>query len=381
MNSNIKSLSIFGVLALTTLLSSASASEDALQNSKFFQALWGNTSFYQNEQKDISIKFIGRYHGQAWSVDADQGSENGYENRRQITGFQLNIDSQWKIAAQMYIGDGGKPFYDGMYELMLGWKSKDKNTTIAIGRLDYLYTGLERSTSSKRISTLERSMLVNQLMPGEAVGVHFDRQEKAYSYHLGIFAGDINDDFSNFSAGYALATGVSLELPLVFDEGKLYVDYLFNNGFAANNAFAPYEHIISTYYKTKVGKTNLNFDITWAKGIGDVSDVRGVTLLLSYDLFSQLLLDTDFLQVNFRYHQARGGDPGALSGQRRYEHQIEPVLTGKNYRSFYAGTSYKLYSNYLKLMAGVEWARLSNSPVGGDAYKGATYSIAIRTYW
>ena len=352
-----------------------------LENSNFFQAIWGNTSFYNNEEDDIYLKFVGRYHGQAWKVDADAGNADGYENRRQIMGFQANIHSQWKLAAQMYIGDGGDPFYDGMYELMLGWKSKDKKTDLVIGRLDYLYTGLERSTSSKKISTLERSMLVNQLMPGEAVGAHINHKEDDYSYHLGVFAGDIDDEFSDFSAGHAIAAGVSIELPLFFDTGSLYVDYLFNNGFAASNAFAPYEHILTTYYKTMTGKTSLDLSLTWADGVGDISDVRGATILLNYDIASQILLDTDFLQLNFRYHQASGDDATALSGQRRYEHKIEPVLTGKNYKSLYAGASYKLYSNYLKLMAGVEWAKLTHSANGGDAYKGLTYSLAIRTYW
>lgn len=364
---------------LATLLNPAMGQD--LENSKFFQAVWGKTSFYNNEEDDVYLKFVGRYHGQAWKVDADKGSVDGYENRRQIMGFQANVHSQWKFAVQMYIGDSGDPFYDGVYELMLGWKSKDQNTDIVIGRLDYLFTGLERSTSSKKISTLERSMLANQLMPGEAVGVHFNHKAAGYSYHLGIFAGDIDDEFSEFSAGHAISTGFSVEVPLLFEKGTVYVDYLFNNGFAANNAFAPYEHILTTYYKTSTGNASLDLSLTRADGVGDVSDVQGATVLFNYDLKKHLLLNTDLLQLNFRYHQASGDDASALSGQRRYEHEVEPVLTGKNYKSLYAGASYKLYSNYLKLLAGAEWAKLGNSPLGGDAYKGITYSLAIRSYW
>ncbi len=44
--------------------------------------------------------------------------------------------------------------------------------SISVGRLDYLFTGYERSESSKKINTIERGLLVNQIMPAEVVGAH-----------------------------------------------------------------------------------------------------------------------------------------------------------------------------------------------------------------
>jgi uncharacterized protein YaiE (UPF0345 family) len=69
------------------------------------------------------------------------------------------------LQVQTYIttDDASNSYYDGLYEAFIEWAATDRDIAISVGRLDYLFTGLERSTSSKQINTVERGQLAVML--------------------------------------------------------------------------------------------------------------------------------------------------------------------------------------------------------------------------
>jgi len=135
-----------------------------------FQSIWNAATLYQNPDNPViqSFSLVGRYHGQYWSVDADQGEADGWENRRMIFGFQSGIYSDFLVELQIKINDDFSPVYEELYTAFVKWTPGETDFSAYLGRVDYVFIGMERSTSSKKIATFERGLLVGQLTPGEA---------------------------------------------------------------------------------------------------------------------------------------------------------------------------------------------------------------------
>jgi len=347
-----------------------------------FDSMWSSTELYQdNDDQGVeSFRLVGRYHGQSWSVNAAQGKASGWDNRRVIFGFQALLAPDYVVELQAHINDDFSPVYRGLYTGFIQWSPSDKKSSLSLGRLDYLFTGMERSTSSKKIYTIERGLLVNQIMPGEVVGLYGRHGFGDLTVHAGLFSGDIEREFTRFDAGFAAVFGIAYKLPLFYDKGRLHIDYLYNDGNPGNNAFEPYGNTFSIWHEAEKGRFSLGVDLTAARGLGERSDVWGLTLLPSYDLVKDLIFGGDALQLNLRYQLASSRDAYGLMPQSRYEQEVTSAA-GDQYQAFYAGLNYYIYGFKLKLMAGAEYANLKESVEAGQAYDGWTYMAGLRFYF
>ena len=251
-----------------------------LREKGLYERIWEATRLYENEDNRViqAFSLIGRYHGQYWSVNADQGAADDWENRRMFAGVEAQLFRDFTAQAQMNIRDDLSPVYGVLYQAFAQWKPNDA-LSASVGRIDYLFTGLERSISSNRISTIERGLLVNQLMPGEIVGVIARGEPGAFSYRAGVFSGSIEDEFTSFAGGIGAMAGVGSSLPLFYEKGSLHLDYLYNDGHASNNALEPYDHVISLWHQGTTGAFSLGVDVTAGHGIDGRKAVGGVTFL------------------------------------------------------------------------------------------------------
>jgi hypothetical protein len=299
-------------------------------------------------------------------------------------GFKARIYEQFTLESQFAIAEDFDPFYDGLYVTFLEWENTKSTATVSVGRLDYLYTGLERSTSSKQIPTIERSLLVNQVMPGEVVGLHGTGQQKGFSWHGGLYSGSIKDEFTSFDGGFAATLGISSDLPLRYESGRIHLDYLYNDGDELNNAFEDYEHILSLWHQGQSGPYGIGFDLTMASGLGDQSDVLGLTILPTWDVADSVLIGGDLLQLAARYHFASSDDDQGLSFNKRYEQEVASGL-GDRYQSFYLGLNYLLNSHKLKLLAGAEYFDMSGvvseSVPERSSVDGWSFAAGLRLYF
>ena len=352
--------------------------------------VWTVPTIYKNNNNPYfqSFSLVGRYHGQYWSAESEGNKDDGWENRRFYVGFNTQLFKQFIVEVQISINDDFDPVYEGLYDAFVKWENSEKNFSISTGRLDYVYTGMERSTSSKKIKTMERALLVNQVMPGEVVGIYATGENGDLSYQTGVFSGSIEDEFTSFEGGFGVLLGFAYKAPLFYDKGTLHFDYLFNNGNEDNNAFKDYENIISLWHEGQKGALAIGFDLTAASGIGDQSDVFGITLLPSYDLAHNLIINADTLQVALRYHYASSKESHGLNFNKRYEQKVASGK-GDSYNSVYLGLNYLIYQQKLKLMAGLEYFDMAGvegndddtSIAGKRSVDGWNFITGVRLYF
>lgn len=348
-----------------------------------FESIWEGARLYQNDDATAvqSFSLVGRYHGQYWDVDSDSGDAEGWDNRRMIFGINSQLYDQFLLDLQMHIIDVSSLEYGGLYTASLKWTSKEKRFAASAGRLDYVYTGLERSTSSKRIVTIERGLLVGQLMPGEVVGLYTDTQLEALTIRAGVYSGDIGDEFSNFDAGIAVGTGFEVDFPLGYESGTLNLDMLYNDGDPSNNAFEAYQQIVSIWHQGKAGAFSMGVDYTYGGDeVNNRPDVYGLTIIPTYELLQSWLIGGDRLQLATRYQFARSDGINGLSVPRRYDSEVVNG-SGDHYQAFYAGLNYLLYGDRLKLMAGVEYSTMKDESQDGGSFSDWTYLAGFRFYF
>ncbi len=352
-------------------------SEQPAQSPALFDTVWQAPQLYSNKNNLYIQTFdlVGRYHGQYWWADSNGTSENEWENRRMYVGFNSRIFNNFTVEVQVNLNDDFDPVYKALYDAFIKWQPSENNFSLSVGRLDYVYTGMERSTSSKRIKTIERALLVGQVMPGEVVGGYIKGTRGDFSYQTGLFSGSIEDEFTDFSGGFAALLGMSLKLPLFLDSGTLHLDYLYNNGDQENTAFKPYSNVLSIWHEGHTGSFGFGIDITGATGVDDSSDVFGITLLPTYDLTGSLLIENDKLQLTGRYHYASSSDDFGLNFNKRYEQEVTSGA-GDAYNSFYLGLNYYIYQQKLKCMAGVEYFTMNDvADIHDEEFAGMTDTV------
>jgi phosphate-selective porin OprO/OprP len=367
---------------LIILVSSVSVTGWCQQDSSIYDRIWDLAVLYSNDDNPNvqSFSLVGRYHGQYWNVNADQGSDSGWENRRKIFGFDSQWFQQLTVQAQIYLGVDDGSIYDGLYVAYLQWEPPDTNISLSVGRLDYLFTGYERSTSSKRINVIERGLLVNQIMPAEVVGAHLQGKSGRFGYQVGWFSRSIEQEFDDFNSGSAGVIGASYETKLFYDKGSLHLDYLRNADDSEGNAFRPYRHVVSLWHKGESGRLSVGADLTYAVPLESSGHVWGLTIEPSWTLLNNLFGNGDPLQLTMRFQYANSSEHNGLHLQRRYEQKVTEG-EGDNYRALYAGLNYYLYGHKLKLMAGGEYARMNDNANDGGEYRGWTWFGAVRLYF
>ena len=105
------------VLAATTSINGW-CQKDPGDTPEIYDRIWAAPVLYENADNPTiqSFSLIGRYHGQYWSVDADQGSDRDWENRRMLVGFSSKWFQDFTLQAQVHLKSGSGSIYDGLYE-------------------------------------------------------------------------------------------------------------------------------------------------------------------------------------------------------------------------------------------------------------------------
>jgi len=371
------------VIALTAGFSlNAWCQQESGQADSIYDRIWAVPVLYENPDHTAiqSFSLIGRYHGQYWSVDADQGDAADWENRRKIIGFSSKWFQGFTLQAQMFLQTDGGSLYGGLYEAFIKWSPPNTNFSLSVGRLDYLFTGFERSESSKKIKAIERGLLVNQIMPAEVVGAHLKGKHGRFSYHAGLFSGSIEEEFSDFEAGTAAVIGAAYDTALFYEKGSLHLDYLHAPNERDANAFRPYRDVVSLWHRGESGRLDMGIDLTVAQPLETGGHVFGLTIEPAWMLANEVLGNNDPLQLVLRYQYAYSSRDNGLFLQRRYE-QMVTGGEGDHYQALYTGLNYYLYGHKLKLMAGGEYAHMKDDANDGGKYRGWTWFAAVRLYF
>lgn len=357
------------------------------EESSAFDQLWSHATIYQDGQNPYlqEFKLRGRYQGQYWDVDADQGSQSDWEDRRSRFGFDAKFfGKQVEVRLDFQSNAGFDEFYDGLVDAYIRWKPVHWLRVTAgkqqpyIGEHDWL-------VSNTVMPTFERSQIFGQLGINRATGLAVEGDAADLRWRGGVYSNDTpnstggsgafgDGELGEFNGGvsFTLGTGYDLKDFLDLDKAEVWLDWLHSDRQDGDSVLGKYDDVISSTFRVKQGPAALVIEAFFARGGDGInSDVFGFYIEPTYDILPKTL------QLVGRYSFADSDGPLGVQGQSRYERKVAANKgLGASYHAFYAGAQYFIYGDKLKLMSGAEWAWLGHR--GGDSYDGVTLLTGVR---
>jgi phosphate-selective porin OprO and OprP len=352
-----------------------------------FDTLWSYATLYKDDTNPIfqEFKLRGRYQGQYWDVDADQGSQSNWEDRRSRFGFDAKLfDKKLEARVDFQSNDGFEDFYDGLVDAHLRWKPHSW-LSITAGKTKPLIAQYDWLESTNTQPTFERSQIFNQLGINRATGLTIEGTTDAWSWRTGIYSNDTpnntggtgsygDGEFGEFDGGvsYTLGAGYDFKHLINVEKAEFRLDWLHSDRETDDLVLAKYNDIVTATFSIKEGYLGTAFEAFSASGgDGNNSDVFGFYIQPTYDLIPKKL------QLVGRYSYANSEGPLGVQGQSRYERKVATHQgLGDSYHAIYSGVQYFIYGDKLKLMAGAEWSWLDSED--GDSYDGVTLLTGIR---
>ena len=330
------------------------------------------------------VKFFGRAHQQWGHTDGETGGtdfhEEGDELRRLRFGTSVKFLNGFQLKARANFENGGfrstSIRYSGFDELNLEYDIGDvagfEDVTVGYGRYKVAFGG-EEHESSKKIKTVERSLINNFYAPDRATGVLIEAERSDIDFTLGVFTVDGDPEtFGQWNGGIAYYGSLAFEA----GEGDVTLDLLINDATAEESEVIDYEWASSATFETEVGGFDLFTNATYGEThAGD--NVYGIVIMPSKELIE------DKLEAVVRYQWARSSGADLLRPQSRNTRNAARldgvnIPRGDEHHSIYGGLNYFVCGHNAKLMTGVEFETVD----GGDADTDATTLwLAARMYF
>ena len=341
-----------------------------------FESLWRLATLYKNDANPFiqEFKLRGRYQGQYHWLDSEQGDSHDWEDRRSRFGFDARFfDKKFELRLDAQSTDGFDPFYGGLVDAYLKWKPAP-SFSLTVGkqkpRLGY-YDWLQSTNTQP---TFERSQVFNQLRVDRATGAVGEGTIGRFTYEFGAYSNDADREFGQFDGGASFGGGVgwNFKETLGVERADLRVHWLHSDHDEEDTVLNRYDDLFSATFW--IEQRRAGFVAEAFAGTGTGADVVGFHLQPTYDLVP------DRLQLVGRYSFAHGDGADSVTAQGRYE-RTAPALTGggrgETYHAGYLGLQFFLHGDNLKLMTGVEYARLHGGGNGGD-FDGWTVFSGVR---
>ncbi len=367
-----------------------------------FDDLWSHAILYQNQDNPILQEFAlqGRFHVQYAVGSADQGNftsgdlqKLGTETwgnadvRRWYMGFRSTLFHHLKLQGHAVINPDWEPVYNSIFDLYATWGVSDE-LQINAGKVEVKFTK-EYEVSSKEIVTLERSLLINQLSPGQITGTWVNGKNVAgsWNYELGIYATDVQEEFTEFQAGAVTLAKIGYDLKSATGLEKAGIGLHWMHSSQPGVAGAKkYDDNFALAGEIKQGRWAATSDLVYASGKNDltgaeVPDVWGISIIPTCDITKKLQLVT-------RYQFVRSDQNNGITLQNRYDRlasdlisQTGKAIAGNQYQAGYLGLNYYIYGQKLKLMTGVEYAKMQDNANDGGEYNGWTWTSGLRLFF
>lgn len=331
-----------------------------------YDDVWKNAVWYDNSDNQTvqKIAFTGRFQGEAYSFDADQGDADDTLWRRLRMGFKNTVFDTWTFhfEGDFNLNDDGS--YNRLTDAYIS-RALNEGATVKIGKQSAGFT-LGGATSSKSLITLQRNNLANNLwftaeyFTGISVAGPAD---DGYYYKVGIFSNDPNGEFSHFDASFfGLASfGKDYADQVGIDKADVRLDFVYNDEDPNANT-RNFEKVFSLVTQWEDGNWGLWTDLSFGDGYRSQGDVWGLVLMPFYDISEQL-------QLVFRYTHIDGSGGNSVR-LGRYESR---VVSGRGdlYDEYYLGFNVYLYGHKLKWQTGVQKARMKDKMNDGGRLTGS----------
>jgi phosphate-selective porin OprO/OprP len=316
---------------------------------------------YQDKQSKglQELWVLGRYHGHYHDTSGVGRSDTGLESRRVRLGFQATMFDRLTVHAQAISGSDFDPAYNGFTELWLRWEFNPA-LQLTVGQQKHRFTH-DRNVSSRYMSFMERSMFTNMMGLDYTPAVTLSGRVGKLDYYAGVFTNQAGTDM--WEAFTELHSGSSALAAFTYDLGKLggadsaafYGSYLHSDAKPGATNLTRFDDAVSGALILTEGPLALVTEVTAGFG-GAKGDA--IALNLQPSLFL-----TDKLELVTRYQLASASLTGGLRSQRRYESPAG-LPAGEHYQATYLGLNYYVAGHRLKLLTGMEHARMN----GRDAF-------------
>ena len=159
------------------------------------------------------------------------------------------------------------------------------------------------------------------------------------------------DAFTELDSGWSFLAAGTYDLGnfLGADTAHFYGSYLHSDANEEATNLTRFDDAVSGALILTDGPASLVTEVTAGFG-GEKGNAIGLNISPSYFI-------TDKLQLVARYQLASSSDEGGLSSQRRYERPAG-LPAGDFYQAGYVGLNYYIASHRIKLMTGVEYAKM-----------------------
>jgi phosphate-selective porin OprO/OprP len=302
---------------------------------------------------------LGRYHGHYHDTSGVGRSDSGLESRRVRLGFQAVMFDRLTIHAQSISGSDFEPTYNGFTELWVRWEF-DPALQLTVGQQKHRFTH-DRNVSSRYLSFMERSMFTNMMGLDYTPAVTLSGRVGKLDYYAGVFTNQAGTDM--WEAFTELHSGWSALAAVTYDFGHLggadsvvfYGSLLHTEAKAGSTNLTRFDNAASAAFIITEGPVAIVTEVTAGFG-GARGDAIGLN-------FQPSVFLTDKLELVSRYQIASSSQATGLSSQRRYESPAG-LPDGDHYQATYLGLNYYLAGHRIKLLTGMEHARMN----GRDAF-------------
>ncbi len=344
-----------------------------------FDPVWKYATLYENEDNYFIQKFAlsGRLQADSAWFDADQGEfKDNFLWRRFRFGFKSDLFREWVLHIESDF-DLDEPLGTSLTRLTdayIGW-TQIKNLDLKVLKQSAGFT-LDGATSSKKLLTLQRNNLTNNLWFTSEYFTGITAKGKideSWYYKVGLFSSDGNDELSRFEASYftLLSLGYGFTKSPKLEHGLIRVDYVYNDEDINANT-RDFSQILSLVTQWETGPWGLWTDLSAGKGYADQSNIWGVVLMPFYDF-------NPYIQVVMRYTYLNSEDDNGLR-LPRYESKIIGSR-GNEYNEIYTGLNVYFYDHKFKWQTGLEYASMRDGADDEGEYKGWGVNTGLRLYW
>jgi phosphate-selective porin OprO/OprP len=363
-------------LALLFLASTGRAEEEATESG--FDRAWSIARLYEGDEDTFfqSFDLSGRLQLDVAWVDSGDDDHGEFNVRRFRFGFKTVFlrDFTFHVEGE-YNPQGDGSFYKRLTDTYLAWKASDA-AKLTAGKHSAGFT-LDGMTSSKRLLTIDRSNLTNNIwfteeyIPGVSVG----GGSGEFLYFFGIFtSGEEDPELGDFKGGEfeLLTLGYDFAKRAGVDEALLRLNLVANDPEPENGFTNLLERIVSLNFSWERGRWGFRTDFSAGRGDFDQSDLQGFYVMPYYAY-------TERLELVARYTFLESDEPEGIRFAR-YERELADGK-GDRYDEIYLGFNYYWYGHKLKLQNAVQWVEMRDETDSGGDYSGWGWTTAFRLSW
>jgi phosphate-selective porin OprO/OprP len=334
-------------------------------------------TLYQNPEATVIQKFAltGRLQADYYNFDEDTaGSIDDLAWRRFRAGFKATIFKNLTLHSEAEMDlNHSDPLYERLTDTNISWKTSG-GTKIKLGKQSAPFT-LDGATSSKKLHTLERSKIADNIWFSKEyfVGATASGKKDNWEYIAGLYSSDGAPEFDEaFEAGkfFLVSLGYDFKEKFGADKALLRLDFVSNEEDPGNRT-GKHDTAFSVVGKYDKGAKHIWADISLTEGYAGQPDLFGLQIMPFYDL-------NETSQVIFRYTymDSDNGDGIKLS---KYE---KSLVSGKGNQAneYYLGYNHFFHGHKLKWQTGVQYTKMDASAVANE-YDGWGITSGLRLSW